>query len=209
MTEETVVLVHGLWMNGIDMSLLANRLQQSGYHSERFSYPSLSGTPRENAARLNQFVSKLDAPVIHFIGHSLGGIVLRHLFFDYPVQKPGRVVTLGTPHRPSYSAYRLSAFAVGKLMLGQSVIDGLLGNIPPWSGAHDLGSIAGTWSMGLGKIFTGLPSPNDGTVAVEETRLTNMKAHTTVNATHIGLLLSPKTASLCHNFLHTGSFSDV
>jgi pimeloyl-ACP methyl ester carboxylesterase len=209
MIEETIVLVHGLWMNGIDMTLLINRMKGHGYRTERFSYPSMGSTPRENAARLDSFCASINTPVVHFIGHSLGGIVIRHLFFDYPNRKPGRVVTLGTPHRPSYSAHNLSGYTLGKLMLGHSVIDGLLGNIPPWSGVHDLGSIAGTLQLGLGRVFKGLPSPNDGTVSVEETRLQNMKDHVTVKTSHFGLLLSPTTARLCHNFLRNGSFGPV
>ena len=209
MTSETIVLVHGLWMNGIDMTLLESRLEKSGIQALRFSYPSMGSTPRENAARLDSFASAIDTPAIHYVGHSLGGIVIRHLFFDYPNRKPGRVVTLGTPHRPSYAAHSLSSYTLGKLMLGQSTVDGLLGNIPPWSGTHDLGSIAGTLEVGLGRIFNGLPSPNDGTVTVEETRLQNMKEHVTVKASHFGLLLSPVTARLCHNFIHKGSFGTV
>ena len=209
MNKETIVLVHGLWMNGMDMSLLARRLQASGYHTVRFHYASISRTPRQNAAELDSFVAKLDAPVIHFVGHSLGGIVLRHLFFDYPHRKPGRAVTLGTSHRPSYSAYSLSGSALGRLLLGQSTVDGLLGNIPPWSGIHDLGSIAGTLEIGLGRAFNGLSSPNDGTVSVEETPLQNMKDHVMIKVSHFGLLLSPKTALLCHTFLRYGSFKSV
>ena len=209
MSVDTIILVHGLWMNGIDMTLLARRLEKAGYETAQFSYPSMGNTPRENASRLDSFATGLDAPVIHFVGHSLGGIVIRHLFFDYPNRKPGRVVTLGTPHRPSYSAHNLSSYTLGKLMLGQSVVDGLLGNIPPWSDVHDLGSIAGTMEFGLGLVFNGLPSPNDGTVTVEETRLPYMKDHVSVHASHFGLLLSPTTADLCHNFLRDGLFGRV
>ena len=209
MSGDTIILVHGLWMNGIDMTLLARRLEKAGYETAQFSYPSMGNTPRENASRLDSFATGLDAPVIHFVGHSLGGIVIRHLFFDYPNRKPGRVVTLGTPHRPSFSAHNLSSYTLGKLMLGQSVVDGLLGNIPPWSDVHDLGSIAGTMEFGLGLVFNGLPSPNDGTVTVEETRLPNMKDHASVHASHFGLLLSPTTADLCHNFLRDGLFGRV
>lgn len=209
MSKETIVLVHGLWMNGIDMSILAGRLEAMGYRTVRFHYPSIRHTPRENAARLDSFCAGLEAPIIHFVGHSLGGVVIRHLFFDYPNRKPGRVVTLGTPHRPGRSAHRLSGYTIGKLLLGKSTADGLLGNIPPWAGTHDLGSIAGTLSFGLGKLFDGLPRPNDGTVAVEETRLTNMKDHVAFKTTHFGMLLSPATPRLCHNFLRDGSFGTV
>lgn len=209
MPTETIILVHGLWMNGVDMSLLAGRMESYGYQTVRFHYPSIRHTPRENASRLDAFCAGINTPIIHFIGHSLGGIVIRHLFFDYPNRKPGRVVTLGTPHRPSRSAHSFSAYSVGRMMLGKSTVDGLLGNIPPWSGTHDLGSIAGTMEFGLGRLFEGLPFPNDGTVTVEETRLHNMKDHVTVDTTHFGLLLSPKIAPLCHNFLRDGLFGTV
>jgi hypothetical protein len=91
-------------------------------------------------------------------------------------------------------------------MLGQSTVDGLLGNVPPWSRAHDLGSIAGTLPLGMGRVLRGLPRPNDGTVTVEETRLESMKDHALVRASHFGMLLAPTTARLCHNFIKDGRF---
>ncbi|HEY7840488.1 MAG TPA: alpha/beta hydrolase, partial [Gammaproteobacteria bacterium] len=85
---ETVVLVHGLWVNGTDMTVLRRRLAQAGYDPRQFSYPSVSEPPAANAMALQAFVRELDAERVHFVGHSLGGIVLRHLFHDYPEQRP-------------------------------------------------------------------------------------------------------------------------
>ena len=206
MNQETIVLVHGLWMNGLEMTLLRHRLTQDGYHVERFKYNSMLVNPIDNAARLNQFVSELNAKIIHFIGYSLGGIVIRHLFYRYPDQKPGRVVTMSTPHKPSYSAYALAKFPPGKLILGQSIINGLLGNAPPWSKTHDLGSIAGTLRLGLGMFISGLARPNDGAVAVDETRIDGMKDHVEIRASHFGLLLSEKAAKQILYFLKNGMF---
>lgn len=209
MAEETVVLVHGLWMNGLDMSLLAARTRRKGYKTAQFSYNSVGKSPRENAGLLQQYIQELESPVIHFIGHSLGGLVIRHLFHDYPAQRPGRVVTLGTPHKGSYSASRLEHQIVGRWMLGNSVDSGLLGDVPAWDGSRDLGSIAGNLRFGLGIIIPGVPVPNDGTVAVEETRLDNMSDHITVSASHFGLLLSSRAASLSLEFLREGDFSSI
>jgi pimeloyl-ACP methyl ester carboxylesterase len=209
MTEETVVLIHGIWMNGIDMSLLAWRIKQQGYKVKFFRYRSVYRNPRHNALLLQELVQGIDTPVIHFVCHSLGGLVIRHYFFDSPEQKPGRVVTLGTPHRPSHCAYRLSKLIMGEWMLGKSIEDGLLGNVPPWHGTHELGSIAGDMRFGLGVIIPGLPAPNDGSVSVEETHIENMKDHVTVHASHTGLLFSPTAAKLCIGFLENGQFPAI
>lgn len=206
MDMETVVLVHGLWMNGWDMSLLRRRLQQAGYDTHRFSYRSMRSTPMENAMDLNAFLLDLDAAVIHLVAHSLGGLVARHLFHEYPGQRPGRVVTLGTPHQPSTAAQTLAGFPLTRMLLGKSIIKGLLGNAPPWHRDHELGSIAGDMRLGVGMVVPGIVQPGDGTVGVEETRLEGMTDHTVVHATHTGLLLSKSAADQVIHFLRTGSF---
>ena len=209
MTNETVVLVHGLWMNGMGMSILDYRIRKHGFSITHFRYNSITRTPRENAALLEKKINTINSPIIHFICHSLGGLIIRHLFFDYPIQKPGKIVTLGTPHKPSYSAYKLSRLPLGRYMLGKSTIDGLLGNVPQWSGTHDLGCIAGRLRLGLGVCISRVPVPNDGTVSVEESQTDNMKDHFIVNTSHFGLLLSPKTAQMCVEFLKSGKFSSI
>jgi hypothetical protein len=93
--------------------------------------------------------------------------------------------------------------------LGRSIGDGLLGNVPPWGRAHDLGSIAGTMPLGMGRILRGLPRPNDGTVTVEETRFDGMKDHALIHASHFGMLLAPGTVRLCHNFIRDGRFGSL
>lgn len=205
MTAETVVLVHGLWMPGIDMLLLQKRLQQRGFQVQRFRYPSLRCAPRENAARLAKFTETINAPVLHFVGHSLGGLVIRHLFDSFPQHRPGRIVTLGTPHKPSRTVQLLYRAALLPL-LGMSVEQGLIGGAPAWHGSHALGSIAGTLPIGIGRLIPGLPKPNDGTIAVAETECPGMTDHVTVTATHTTLLLSTAAAEQTAVFLRDGRF---
>ena len=201
-----MVLVHGLWVNGFDMSLLRQRLRQAGYACHQFSYNSVTCKPTENAEKLNNFVRAIDSATLHFVGHSLGGIVIRHLFHTCPQQKPGRVVTLGTPHQESHVARQLSAFYPGKLLLGKSAENGLTGELPAWDSSHELGSIAGSLQFGMGLVFTGLAKPNDGTVAVKETMLEGMKDHLTLDVSHFGLLLSRRASEAVIKFLHEGIF---
>ena len=206
MEKEAVVLVHGLWMNGMDMSLMRHRLEQAGYECRRFAYHSIRSTPLENAMDLNTYLQTLDAAVLHLVAHSLGGLVLRHLFHEYPGQRPGRVVTLGTPHQPSSAARSLSFFPVTRFLLGKSIVNGLLGNVPPWHNEHALGSIAGDMRLGLGVVIPGIAQPGDGTVSVAETRMEGMQDHAVVHASHTGLLVSKTAAEQVIHFLQTGNF---
>ena len=204
--EETIVLVHGLYMNGVDMGLLRRRLEQAGFKTLRFSYHGLQNTPLVNALALQAYVEKIHSPVIHYVCHSLGGLVIRHLFNNYPEQSPGRVVTLGTPHLISSAAQRLNQSSLGRMLLGQSTKLGLLGDVPPWRNAHELGVIAGTLRLGLGMFVPGIPRPNDGTVTVAETRLEGMADHITLPVSHFGMLISRFVARQTIHFLRHGIF---
>ena len=139
MQGETVILVHGLWMNGLEMSLLSRRLQRQGYATRRFSYPSMRQAPLENARLLQVWLAGLDSPIQHFVCHSLGGLIVRHLFHLYPERKPGKIVTLGTPHASSEAARRLQQYRLGKLFLGKSTELGLASESPAWNDQHALG----------------------------------------------------------------------
>ena len=206
MAKEIVVLIHGLWMNGMDMWLLRRRLEQAEFATRRFTYRSVRSRPLQNAMDLNAFVRNIEAPVIHYLCHSLGGLILRHLFHAYPEQRPGRAVTLGTPHQPSSAAASLVHFPPLRVLFGKSIEDGLLGPVPTWKSEHELGGIAGDLRLGMGMIAPGVDRPNDGTVAVGETRVEGMKDHVVVHASHFGLLLSRHAAEQAIHFLRTGSF---
>ena len=102
--RETVVLVHGLYVNGLWTKLLEYWSEEARYHTVNYSYPSITRSPAENAEDLHTVLGRLDASVVHFLAHSMGGLVVRHLFHHYPKQRPGRMVTMGTPHQGSYAA---------------------------------------------------------------------------------------------------------
>ena len=193
-------------MNGLDLSLLRKRLVDAGYEVLRFSYHSVRSTPVENALALQTFSETVKSPVIHYVCHSLGGLIVRHLFYNYPQRAPGRVVTLGTPHNASGTAWALTRFAPVRLLLGRSTHQGLLGDVPPWRGTHEIGVIAGTVRFGLGLLVPGIPAPNDGSVAVSETMLSGMADHITVPSSHTGMLFSRTVADQTIYFLRNGHF---
>lgn len=203
-----VVLVHGLWMTGVEACLLARRLRACGFEVVRFRYRSLTIPPRENALRLREFVAALPGDVVHFVGHSLGGLVIAWMLHDSPSPRHGRVVMMGTPWRGSRVAARLAAARRMRWLVGRATERGLLGDGPPWGGAgRELGVIAGTVPFGPGRLFTRLPRPHDGTVAVDETRVPGMTDFVAVRASHFGLLLSAVAARHACEFLRRGRFA--
>jgi pimeloyl-ACP methyl ester carboxylesterase len=145
---------------------------------------------------------------VHFVGHSLGGLLILRLFADFPEQRPGRIVLLGTPYAGSATARNLARRAWGRRLLGRSLEQALLGDGPRWHGGHDLGVIAGTTSVGLGLLVGELPRPNDGTVIVAETRGIPGAVSCTLPGSHSSLLFSAEVARRVCRFLLSGRFDE-
>jgi pimeloyl-ACP methyl ester carboxylesterase len=202
----TVVLIHGIWMTGVDMSLLRYRLRRFGFTTRQFSYPTVRCDLQQNAKRLQHFVADIEADTIHYVAHSLGGLLVRQFFHDFPQQLPGRVVTLGTPHQGSQVARALENKRWGHFLLGKSLHHGLLGDVPPWTSAHEIGVIAGRIPLGVGALVSRLRGPNDGTVLVSETPLNGMADYKVLPVTHMGMMLVSSVAREINSFLTTGKF---
>lgn len=210
-----VVLIHGLWMDGTEMQLLALRLRRMGYQTMRFRYRTVHANVVESSHALWQFLEKefgpemCDAGVdqVHLVCHSLGGVVAIEMLHHYPQARIGRMVALGTPFRGSISAKKIAQWALGRFVLGQSLNRALGGGgfsqVPQ---GREVGILAGNRSLGLGRMFWGLEKPNDGTVAVNETYLDGAKAHQTLPVIHMGLVVSKQASQMTHHFLTTGAF---
>lgn len=206
--REAVVLVPGVWMGSWTMAYMRRYLRTCDYSAYAFGYPSLRYTPRKNARLLDAYVKQMDADIVHFVAHSLGGIVVMHLFEQDPAQKPGRVLLLGTPLNGSGLARRIYSIPLLRILLGNSADRGLLGGVPPWDGGRELGMIAGNRGFGVGKFFFGgLTGVNDGTVALAETRTPAVNVHLTVPYSHMGMLFSRPVALAVYHFLRYGDFT--
>jgi len=206
--SEAVVLIHGVWMTGFEMLLLRYRLHRCGYRTYQFHYPSLRRRPSENAACLSRFLAKISADRIHLLAHSLGGIVLMHLFHAFPQQKPGRVVMLGTPARGSELARRFYHKRRLRPLLGRACEQGLLGGAPDWPKDRELGLIVGDRPVGMLAQFFGGPleKPSDGTVRVAETRIEQARDALRLPVTHFSMLADRRVAAAACRFLQTGKF---
>ncbi len=203
---ETVVIVHGIWMTGLEMQLLAWRLRRCGYRTRVFRYPSLRRSLAQNAARLVARVRQQGDTTVHLVGHSLGGLVILRALQDHPDLIRGRIVLLGSPVNGSVIAQRLYTHRFSRCLIGRSGDGALLAGGLRWHGSRELGRIAGTRPIGIGRLLGGFDEASDGTVALSETRLAGEHAATTFPSTHFGLLVSRPVARAVCGFLRAGRF---
>ena len=204
---ETVVLVHGLWVYGIAMELMRRRIARCGYRVLTYSYPSVRLTLTENTERLARYCRDLAAPRLHFIGHSLGGIVIMRMLERAPGLAPGRAVLIGVPYSGSIAAQRLARLPGGRAALGRSMEEWLESPRPVPDSNREIGVIAGRLPVGLGRIVApDLPGPSDGAVSVAETRLPAMRDQIVLNVSHSGMLVSRAVTHQICVFLRNGAF---
>jgi pimeloyl-ACP methyl ester carboxylesterase len=206
----TVVYVHGLWMSGVEGTLLRRRLAKSlNADAPFFRYRSVAAGISLNALSLAKKLSKLQADTLHLVGHSLGGLVILKLFADGAgaTLPPGRVVLLGSPVGGSRAATSLASWKYGNAILGKSVRETLLtANKPRWTEPRELGVIAGSMNVGLGRVVNTLQAPSDGTVFVDETEIIGMRSRIVMPVSHTGLPFSIAVARETATFLRTGEF---
>lgn len=204
MTKD-VMLAPGLWMPSAAMALLAARLARAGYTCHVFAYRGRS--PLEsNVARFARFAhDSFNGRPAHFVGHSLGGVLILEMLNKHPEIGLASAVLLGAPVRGCLAGRRLGSAQVGRWMMGAC------GDICPeraasWQRKAPLGVIAGTLPLGLGRALGRLPGPNDGVVRVEETAVDGMSACRLVPLGHSMLIVSGAVGHLVERFLATGSF---
>jgi len=209
MSSSAIVLVHGLWMNGMELGVLRNRLQHDhGFDVHVFSYPTLHGDAAEICRELAEFGARLgsDRPV-HLVGHSLGGAFVYRTLNDCPGRFSGNAVVLGSPLSGSKAALGAAQWSFVRPLLGPHVLNELATpQRRSWTGPTALGSIAGSRAIGTGQFFAHFDEDNDGTVAVSETRIPGLTDHLVLPHSHIGMLFAEDVALHVAQFLRSGRF---
>jgi triacylglycerol lipase len=206
-----VVLLHGLARGHRSMAALDAHLRGHGFETWSRTYPSRRRPIAELASALGDAIARDAAgrPVCA-VTHSLGGVVVRHL--HDPRIAWDRIVMLAPPNRGS----RLAGSLVTSTMFrwfygpaGRELADGARWPAPP----APFAVIAGTRARALtnptswtfGRRFPP-GTRNDGTVAVDETRLDGMADFAEVDATHTWIMNDPRVHALVVQYLRAGSF---
>lgn len=204
--RDAVILVHGMWMGAWAMQGLRLRLSRLGYAAYAFDYCSRAHTLDEHASGLAARMAGLGEPVIHLVGHSLGGLVVLRCLRNHGEQRVGRIVLLGTPARASIAARRLETTAAGEWLLGAS--RDIWRSLPVvFRPRSELGVIAGSRPWGVGRLVLRLAGTNDGVVRLEETEVPGMRERIVLPVSHSGMLLSVCVAREVAAFLERGAFT--
>ena len=212
MSGKSVVLLHGLWMPAAEMWFCRRHLERSGYRGHLFGYPSVRATLDENADLLIDFLASLEDPPVAIVAHSLGGIVALRALARGNFPEVKTVVCLGSPLGGSKAAETLSSFALGRRAVGSALPEGILReSVADWANevlaTRKVGVIAGSQSAGLGRFVARFDEPNDGTVAVRETRIDGLADHCVLPVSHSGMVLSSRVADEVMTFIERGQFS--
>ena len=190
------------------MAWAARRLRREGYRTIRIGYPSLKKPIEELAEHV---ASRLPDPGdgrLHFLTHSLGGIVLRCMVAGNRPQNLGRVVMLGPPNRGSAVAVWFLNLAPFRWIIGPAGRQ--LGNdgdaVPVRLGPVDfeVGVIAGNRALTPLSLF--LPGANDGVVTVEETRVEGTADFRVVRRGHTFIMNSAEVLEPAAHFYRNGKF---
>lgn len=206
---ETVILIHGLWMRGFVLILHQCWLRVEGFSVRKFSYPSWRLGLADNVRSLSSFVSETPGSVIHLVAHSLGGLVALKMLSQEHDARIHRVVLLGTPYAGCHCGFTLTEHPVLAALVGHTFEDWFRLPRPALPPAVEIGVIAGTRSVSLGRLIPGLARPNDGLVAVDETRIAAAQDSIALNVSHSGMLVSRACAVQIINFLRAGCFIHV
>ncbi len=207
-----VVLLHGLARTDHSMTKLEKTLSQAGFNVVNQAYDSTKKTIDVLSRRAISAALVLceESEKVHFVTHSMGGILVRHYLAQHNVPNLGRVVMLGPPNQGSQVVDKLKNVPGFKwfngpagLQLGtnQSSVPNTLGPVD-----FELGVIAGTRSINL-ILSRFLPSPNDGKVSVASTRVDGMSDHISLAVTHTFMMRNDVVINQVLSFIEQGSFS--
>ena len=202
-----VVLLHGLWMNRLVMAPLARRLARAGFVPHAVTYRSVARGLDDHVERVARLVDGLGAGRVHFVAHSMGGLVTAAYLERARAGVADRVVLLGAPMAACCAGREFAAHRAWRTALGASadVWRGHRGHRLPEG--VEAGAIAGTGRVGIGRFFVRLPEANDGVVMVSETRIPGLADHLVLPVSHSVMLLDDRVARETVHFLRHGRFS--
>lgn len=214
---EGVILLHGLCRTDSSMQKMEGSLKDADFTVVNAGYPSRTaaveklsddaiGTALKNPALK-------DCPKIHFVTHSLGGILVRSYFARHPFDRLGRVVMLGPPNKGSevvdslkswYLFQKLNGPAGNELGTDAASAPNRLGPVN-----FECGVIAGDRSINWINSLAMIDGNDDGKVSVERTKVEGMKEHLVVHATHTFMMRNKKVIASTIRFLKEGTFSQA
>jgi pimeloyl-ACP methyl ester carboxylesterase len=214
-TQDGVVLLHGIGRPSRSFGKMQGAIEACGFTTLNIGYASrrkpLQALADDIEPAVGRFADGIEGS-IHFVGHSMGGLLARVYLARYRPARLGRVVMLGTPNGGSEIADLLKNFLPYRAFFGpagqqlvtqrDAAMNRVLARID-----YPVGIIAGNRSIyPISSAFV-LPKPNDGRVSVHSTRLDGMTDHIVVGASHPWLVRNASAIEQTIAFLRDGRFN--
>ncbi|MCF6312124.1 MAG: hypothetical protein L3J39_06710 [Verrucomicrobiales bacterium] len=208
-----VVLLHGVWGSERTMVVAAEVLQKKHFYAIVISYPSTKLDIEEITAQVVQPAIKAHCKdrrkKIHFVGHSLGGLLIRKLLSQERISRRGRVVMIATPNQGNKFASAFGGFypvemifgpTLKNLKTGKGMMRKKLGSVD-----FELGVIMGRLPRIAGMDIKALKE-HDGLVLAESGKVTGMHDYIVVKGRHASLAGSRVVMRQMCYFLQRGKF---
>lgn len=213
--SETVVLLHGLGRTAKSMTYMEERLTDAGYAVFNYDYESRKSEIEYLVDDLQEFIEKCclqQETKLHFVTHSLGGILVRAVIAVKRPDNLGRVVMLSPPNKGSETVDYLKDYSLFKKIFGPASMQ--LGTDP-----DSFPNLLGPADFELG-IITGdrtidpisswiIPGEDDGKVAIERTKIEGMTDFLVVPVSHAYIMQKPEAVDEVIHFLQQGRFSHI
>lgn len=186
MTVKQVVVLHGLYMSGFVMRPLCSQLEKSGMNILNLTYSTLHP---DRTAIFEQLDTFIDNKSTALVCHSMGGLVARAYLAEGSLQSQNveKVITLGTPHKGSHIAQKMQQKGFDVFL--KNSVDFLLSENGDWPFNAKLYSIAGDLPIGLMPLIA-KGSQSDGTVLLNETKISGMAEHKVFHLSHTSMIYS-------------------
>ncbi|MFQ6005486.1 MAG: esterase/lipase family protein [Woeseia sp.] len=213
---DCVVLLHGLARTSASMGDMAEALTESGYRVANVDYPSRDYKIEELAPMAVAKGLKLCGDIaaeghIHFVTHSLGGILVRYYLANEKIDSLGRVVMLAPPNQGSHAAdamQDLPGFDWVNGPAGKQLGKGA-DSVPLTLGAPDFEFAVIAGNRTIDPVTSAvLEDPDDGKVTVDDTKLEGTSDFAVVPASHAYIMTNRTTIRLVLEFLANGEFGD-
>jgi pimeloyl-ACP methyl ester carboxylesterase len=214
-SHETVVLLHGLGRTAGSMVYMAEQLAAAGYHVVNIPYPSRKQSIETLVENLQNSLADCclhSASRLHFVTHSLGGILVRAYLSNNRPDNLGRVVMLSPPNKGSDVVDFFGRSRLFKVFFGPAAAE--LGtdpqSIPNRLGAADfeVGIITGDRTIDPISSWI-IDGDDDGKISIEQAKLEGMAAFRVVHVSHAFIMKDPEVASEVIRFLKSGSFAET
>ena len=210
---ECVILLHGLSRSDFSLRKLEKQLENQGYVVINQDYPSISKPVEELAPQtIEQALQGCDdSDSVSFVTHSMGGILVRYYLKHYEIPNLQSVVMLAPPNAGSQVVDKLGGLTLFRWINGPAGTQlGTRGDsLPIKLGAvnYSVGVIAGDYSFNP-LLSTLIPGPDDGKVAIDNTKVAGMADHLVLPVSHIFIMNNDEVIRQTIHFLKYNNFSD-